>query len=516
MVSSIPHSQSPVAHPAKTVLLVGTLKDDLLVLPELLRNRGYRVRTTTGGLDALAAVLQDGAQAIVLCSTLPDLAQAQFCRLFKGHPALLSIPLIVVQEPFQLNQAMQPASPWRTADVDVLTAPQAQTIVHHLDDMLTIYRPVNLSLANAEPLKLAVTHDEKTLATGGLSCFLAEQLSQHLSQVNALEMFRKLTDAHYSTQAALGLLFGLLENLLPFVVAGVYLHEPGQSKSVLYFHTPEGEQRNQTLFEQLHQLVVDQLSQLTLTQPLRPDDLQWEAYYTYSLAPPTEVTTAASFKPQRVWLINVVENGELFGAYLFYWPEEEPPQESMALSLYQLQQEMHHFIQFRYMLRLQQLRDDRDASTQLLSYAGFMKQLEREWRRTERYESPLTLMVMQLVDNTRMIERYGSELVYAVGRLVSYHAQRYFRQTDFLGRLGPCEFAFLLPETEAEEAETPYQRLIEELARVPLILRGEQVNLQFEAAKASYEPLRDVNCWDFVQRIKTQLSPDTQATPLQQ
>lgn len=100
-----------------------------------------------------------------------------------------------------------------------------------------------------------------------------------------------------------------------------------------------------------------------------------------------------------------------------------------------------------------------DFLTGLHSREWFMSQSELELRRAVRYDSPLSLLMVDIDFFKRINDTYGhqaGDLVLKSFADISRHALREF---DICGRLGGEEFAVLLPETNKDSALQVAERL---------------------------------------------------------
>jgi diguanylate cyclase (GGDEF)-like protein len=109
-----------------------------------------------------------------------------------------------------------------------------------------------------------------------------------------------------------------------------------------------------------------------------------------------------------------------------------------------------------------------DQLTQVLNRHGFNRVLQREVKRSERHQSPLSIILMDL-DNFKSInDNYGhstgDRVLHEIAELFGY----WIRDTDMIGRWGGEEFAVLLPETTMEQAGGVAEKLCRRMSAQPL------------------------------------------------
>lgn len=94
----------------------------------------------------------------------------------------------------------------------------------------------------------------------------------------------------------------------------------------------------------------------------------------------------------------------------------------------------------------------KDFLTGLANRKGFDESMTREQERAERYQRPLSLLMVDIDNFKGVNDTLGHEWGDKVLRVVSEILSRSIRQTDFAARYGGEEFAVILPETSLEQA----------------------------------------------------------------
>jgi len=93
-----------------------------------------------------------------------------------------------------------------------------------------------------------------------------------------------------------------------------------------------------------------------------------------------------------------------------------------------------------------------DPLTQVANSRYLLEILEREIKRSARFDKPISLVYMD-IDNFKQVNDLqghsaGNRLLVVVAKLLARHV----RDIDFVGRLGGDEFAIVLPETGEQDA----------------------------------------------------------------
>lgn len=118
-----------------------------------------------------------------------------------------------------------------------------------------------------------------------------------------------------------------------------------------------------------------------------------------------------------------------------------------------------------------------DGLTNLLNRRAFSTILTREFKNTERYGTPLCLVMTDLDHFKTINDEYGhligDRLLKEVATLIS----RAIRAVDVVARYGGEEFAIILPRTDVEPATILAHRIREQLAQHVFVVNGAAVHL---------------------------------------
>ncbi len=106
-----------------------------------------------------------------------------------------------------------------------------------------------------------------------------------------------------------------------------------------------------------------------------------------------------------------------------------------------------------------------DYLTGLSNRRHFMEQADVELSRAIRYDTPLSLLMLDIDFFKNVNDTYGHQVGDTVLQVLSKVCQDTMRQVDVVGRLGGEEFAVILPETTSEEALEVAERLRESIAK---------------------------------------------------
>ncbi len=105
-----------------------------------------------------------------------------------------------------------------------------------------------------------------------------------------------------------------------------------------------------------------------------------------------------------------------------------------------------------YLYELMRTEARTDALTGLPNRRALDEALEKEWKRSRRYNHPFAVAMID-IDNFKAInDQYGHPMGDRTLKAVALTLQKSTRETDFVGRYGGDEFLLILPETDKERA----------------------------------------------------------------
>ncbi len=141
-----------------------------------------------------------------------------------------------------------------------------------------------------------------------------------------------------------------------------------------------------------------------------------------------------------------------------------------------------------------------DDLTQLYNSRHFYAQLEREIERSNRYEHPLTLLMLDLDKFKDFNDTYGHvQGDYVLSRL-GHAIKRSLRETDSAYRYGGEEFTIILPMTVSEEGIVTAKRIQKEFRKENFsLIAGQEIYMTVSIGLAQHKPNEEIKT--FVHRV---------------
>jgi len=135
--------------------------------------------------------------------------------------------------------------------------------------------------------------------------------------------------------------------------------------------------------------------------------------------------------------------------------------------------------------RLKEL-SNTDYLTHLRNRRSFMESAEIEFLRAKRYSKPLAVVMFDVDHFKRVNDDHGHTTGDQVLKLVARILAEEVRRHDVIARYGGEEFAFLLAETNQDQAQVMAERCRERIEAARLLVRRDPVKVTASAGIAAY------------------------------
>ena len=133
-----------------------------------------------------------------------------------------------------------------------------------------------------------------------------------------------------------------------------------------------------------------------------------------------------------------------------------------------------------------------DVETKLYNRKYFEEKLHSEFERSIRYNSPLSLITLNIDDFKRINEEHGSTFADEIIRDIGGMLKSVKRNTDLVARFGGVEFAVLLPEIGLDNAKVVAERFRQSVESKHMMVAGKTVKITASGGVAGF-PGEDIN-----------------------
>ena len=129
-----------------------------------------------------------------------------------------------------------------------------------------------------------------------------------------------------------------------------------------------------------------------------------------------------------------------------------------------------------------------DDKTGLANYRVFYKKLREEWERSERYQLPLSIVMLDLDDFKLVNDSVGHPAGDRVLREFAVLLSGGARGTDLPARYGGEEFAMILPHTDRDRAQRVAERIRAAVADFSFLEPDHPLRMTVSAGAATFAP----------------------------
>eukprot|EP00439_Symbiodinium_sp_Y106_P087552 s1_g88.t1 len=129
----------------------------------------------------------------------------------------------------------------------------------------------------------------------------------------------------------------------------------------------------------------------------------------------------------------------------------------------------------RERLRSAEALADHDALLPLLNRRAFVRELSTAISYAKRYQTPLSLLYIDIDGFKAINDTYGHAAGDAVLNDVARKIIAHIRESDIAGRLGGDEFGIILPHAADKSARAKAGSISDVVARDPVLMEGESV-----------------------------------------
>lgn len=152
-------------------------------------------------------------------------------------------------------------------------------------------------------------------------------------------------------------------------------------------------------------------------------------------------------------------DGQVLGTFAIYHPQVCAPVEADIIQIGHAANLASIAIEHDRARRKLEYQAHMDFLTGIANRRHFVECAEIELARSQRYGSPLSLLMLDVDFFKQVNDRYGHKTGDVVLQRLTQALQQKLRPMDMLGRLGGEEFAILLPETNEAQAMEAAERL---------------------------------------------------------
>jgi two-component system, cell cycle response regulator len=411
----------------------------------LLLSAGHAPESTEDGTEGIKKVYQLIPDVIVTTNAMPGFNGYQVCRLIKNDPVLKKIPVILIVDQYpNIDRFWAMKS---GVDDFIYKESIATDLLNVVRSAIEVYGRTSQAQKNT-----FLTDQQKN--PFNVRVRLNQILDQSLMESILMAEFRSFTDLVHDVSLLNYMLFSFLESVLDYDVAAIFYHDHGKMPRHVTFHLS----RKLTLTQKQLAILKDDffarvVSDVTglVTVELSEHSLVGDYCEEETVQP---VFETAYYKHMMV-------DSKLIGTVAFYSFKPVNFDEIFPVRL--LEHEFRLLMKLRHLFSRAESMATLDAITEVNNHPHFMTLLQREFKSAKRYNTTLTLAIMN-VDNLHEVNtEWGHACGDALLKYVSTQLVNHFRGTDIIGRLAGKKLAVIMPQTSLEDGSQAISRIEKKL-----------------------------------------------------
>lgn len=440
------------------VLLIDDSMTQLGMLKLQFLKAGFEVETAENGAEGYHKVFETAPDLILSDIVMPSLNGYQLCRLLKNNPVTKNIPIILLTI---LDKKIDKFWGNKSGADKFLSKTTTFEELEQISREIIQKKPVS------ESYKQAIL--ENIVSEDSIQNQINNILDELLMSSTFLNEFRDLGEFISHEKVFVEKTFELLGSFVDYNVAGLFFNNPDKNeKYTLHFDINKDavssfviEKIKRTFFSKMPDMktyTINDFGHDIVREKIKSDE---------------KVLMAEEFKTEHI--VPIFSEGVLLGGICFYNKEEFNYPEFKFYKI--MLSELSMLFKMHYLYSETEYLSVTDGLTGLYNRRHFEINVEREYLRTKRYHSDLSLALVDIDFFKKVNDTYGHQFGDYVLREVSGIISDSFRKTDMIYRYGGEEIAVILTETSLENALIPVERLREKVAEHTFSYNGQEAEI---------------------------------------
>lgn len=451
------------------VLLIDDSKTQLDVMRVRFTKCDFEVEIAQNALEGYHKIFTFVPDIILSDIIMPDLDGYQFCRLLKNNAITKNIPIILLTvldknvDKFWGKKAGAQAFISKTAEFEEIM----QKTLEVLKDS---------ELSNEDKTVISNHKVDDISVNEQINRILNKLLMQSLF----LNEFRNLGEYYTHEKVLVDKTLELLSTFIDYDISALFFKCPDDNaKNILYFDVNSSSVSSFVI----EKLKRDFFTQMPNMKAFNTNDFLHEIARTNPERTDNSLISPSVFKSN--YILPLTFENKLLGGIAFFSKDEVDYTQIQFYDL--MKNELLALMKMKSLYSEVELLSVTDGLTGLYNRRHFEYNIEREFLRAKRYKNPLSFAILDIDFFKSVNDNYGHQYGDYVLKEVSNLMKQSFRKTDMIYRYGGEEIGIILPETSADNAEIPVERLREKIAQHKFSFNGIDISLTVSVGIAEME-----------------------------
>lgn len=455
----------------KKILLIDDSQTQLISLRLTLAKAGYEVLTANNGVEGISAAYKNRPDIIVSDIIMPEINGYQLCRLLKNDPSTSNIPIILLTS---LNEKLDKFWGLRAG---------ANAFIIKENDFTKLTEKINELVETVEvqePYSQTKNNDNNDmLGYSNLQSRINQLLDESLIESTIINEFRNLSEYALDTTVLSKHILSLLCSIMDYDAAGIFFNDRDEKRIKKVYISINKSNASEDLmndikfdffcstFAQEYEYYKDHLS-YEISEIL--DDVS------------IKIDSVEQFKSKICVPITYLD--KIIGGICLYNINPNKFSQSRLLTL--VLQELKVLMRLKWLNSETKYLSITDGLTGLYNRRYFQQAVEREFARARRYNTSLSIAMIDIDHFKKLNDNYGHQFGDKVIAEISSLVRSSLRKTDYVARYGGEEFVAILPETSLENAYIPFERLRKKVEDKIFEFEGKEVRSSVSIGIAAY------------------------------
>jgi len=445
----------------KKILLIEDSPIQLKSIELTLSKLGHEIITAQNAIEGIEKAYQVIPDLIISDIIMPEINGYQLCRLLKNDEVMREIPLILLT---QLNEKLD--SFWAIkagADCFITKSDKHEEFLSQVQNFLE----KTDTIPEEERQKIIA---EKKSENKNLQTRINNLLDQSLIESTIINEFRNLSEFIYSTRILSKELFTLAFSLIDFNVAAIFFNERDEKKKKYLQLSVQNVSVEDRVLVDLKKDFFDNILSPKEKEEDSNYDVEVVELYSNSV---NKINDFSEFQSKLIMPISYAN--KVIGGIAFYNYKPERFKQNKIFEI--ILKELKILMRIKWLYSETKYLAIIDGLTGLYNRRFFQQTLEREFARCKRHKSKLSLALFDIDHFKHVNDVYGHQFGDKVLAEIAKIIKTSLRKTDYVTRYGGEEIILVLPDTSAEQALIPVERIRKKIENKEFEYKGKTINV---------------------------------------
>ncbi len=445
----------------KKILLIEDSPIQLKSIELTLSRLGHEIITAPNAIEGIEKTYQCIPDLIISDIIMPEINGYQLCRLLKNDDIIKKIPIILLT---QLNEKLD--SFWAIkagADCFITKSNKHEEFLEQVQAFLD-----KTDFIPEEERNQII--QEKKAENKNLQTRINNLLDQSLIESTIINEFRNLSEYIYSTRILAKELFNLMFSLIDFNVAAIFFNERDEKKKKYLQLSVENVCVDDSILVELKK----DFFYNSFSEKDREDETDYDIEIVEIHSNSDNKIKSFSELQSKI-IIPITYANKVIGGIAFYNTRPDRFHKGKVLDI--IIKELKILMRIKWLYSETKYLAIIDGLTGLYNRRFFQQTLEREFARSKRHGTNLSLALFDIDHFKQVNDLYGHQFGDKVLAEIAKIMKSSLRKTDYVTRYGGEEIILILPDTEAEQAFIPIERIREKIANKNFEYKNKVINV---------------------------------------